>query len=66
MNLIKAITDPSVFVGEDLITLHTNNVEDCGAGIQFGMDMLNELRKARKVIGTVRVGSSYLTITKLL
>ena len=52
MNLIQALTGDGAFVDKDLITLRIDNVKSCAEGMRFGMDMLNNLRRARKVIGT--------------
>ena len=52
MSLIEALTGGGAFVEKDLITLQIENVKSCAEGLRFGMDMLNNLRRARKVIGT--------------
>ena len=52
LSLIEALTGGGAFVEKDLITLQIENVKSCAEGLRFGMDMLNNLRRARKVIGT--------------
>ena len=54
-NLLAAVINPKLnpLTGnEDLITLYMSKEgQDCQAGLQFGMDILEILKKSRKVIG---------------
>ena len=64
-NLLAAVINPELnpLTGKvDLITLYMEKEgQDCQAGLEFGMDILEILKKSRKVIGTYDL-TSYMIL----